>query len=1124
MLSIFDTHSGFHPPTHTTLALPHTPPQPTPTPTIRRAPPTQSRIKGWFDRILSPTARGPVREQQQQQELPIEQFVDRVVDFSSEYSSPAWGASRVCGPPRAYPAYGDQQETWAPRGYGPEYSKEFLVLAFRRPVHVEKVRIWETNCPGAVVRLSVAELPFSNDLFQAVPLPSAASSSLSPSLPPGDWAEPPPRDIRLPPPEAFTVIWSGTPQDAPKVSRIFEPRLKVKGVKAQLLRIDIDLTSSSTWYEVDAVSLVGVPAIEEAPPAEVIAQQELWGSTTPPSPPPVSTPENVGQWVSNVLDFSSQYGVASWAAYNVVGPPNVYPAFGDFAEAWAPSRFGENAESLVVLVDRPVRVAEVIVWETLEPGAVVRILALPLSPRELVETAVLGAPLSPPGADRLEKIRAHGLGFSSPPAFDEWAVLWSGETQFKDLSRRARIFRPELHRKDIELDTAGASTWPEIDAIQIRGSIVPRSASIADLYHSLPVPLPPLAIHGTSADQQSASPICSLDEDSFACIAQYLHVSALGRLAQTCRILNAFLRNDRFLKSRIQHLRILSTAASLAPLFGDFAFSPAVDTPAAAAAANPHTILLTAPPPPPPQGVYSITELVAAFGESMLLRPAPALCLHGHLRYGQACRCPPSGQLPIRRGGGTSHTVDVAEPPHGAYVEMPDTLLFFQAAHTIEMWFRVVEPVQWTAHAAIDSTAVQRERGGVLFGGQLLHATEAAPDAYWWNHASLYVGVDGRIRKTVQAADAPILTGPHVADGRWHHVAVTGDAVVQQLFVDGALHDACEVPLPSAEPDQFANHTVFFQIGTGLLATEYPGAPSYLRPPPPPPTDAGEAGGAGEENAATTSAAAPQQQQQQQAAQQQAAQPQPPAADWCAFTGDITEVRAWRTALCEADVRALMRVAIVGDHAANRVPLLRDAERRARRRRWERAEAGEEGGDGVEGGGDVELDEEEEDEDETTALAAEDVRPDVMVADADEVEPFLAVGGGGAVGEVDAAAASAGAAAGAGEPTLAASPRRFVHRHLLYRVSGGAGGCRYAGNGEPRRRAALLHRAAEEEWGLRGDARGSATVDVVRRRDARVGAVLQRRVAGGPVAWKGVFRPVRVRGGFVGTPWEAAGV
>ncbi|KAI9361995.1 hypothetical protein DFJ73DRAFT_8667 [Zopfochytrium polystomum] len=289
-----------------------------------------------------------------------------------------------------------------------------------------QVRIWETNAPGGVVRLSVAEFPHPD-----------FSPSMEADL--TGWA-PLPKPNPILSEECFTTIWSGAAEVAPRVARIFEPELHLKGVKAQILRIDMDFSRFTDWYEMDAVSICGPPVI--ADPSAVTVKETVEESE-----------KAVGQWVTEVLDYSTEYGNPGWAAFQVVGPPSVYPSLIDSADTWAPRVHNRGPEHLVVRMDRPVRIEQILVWETLNPGAIVRISALPLTPIEAAETGVLGGPAKPRaigksyrGLGWIEATGTSGTPDSLPTA--GWELLWSGPTQFQQQTA-ARIFQPQLHRSDV---------------------------------------------------------------------------------------------------------------------------------------------------------------------------------------------------------------------------------------------------------------------------------------------------------------------------------------------------------------------------------------------------------------------------------------------------------------------------------------------------------------------------------------------------------------------------------------------------------------------------------------------------------------------------------------------------
>jgi hypothetical protein len=79
------------------------------------------------------------------------------------------------------------------------------------------------------------------------------------------------------------------------------------------------------------------------------------------------------QWASTVRGFSTQYSASSWAADRVLGAPDVFPAHGDLANAWA-SRGADDADEWIeVGYAQPVRVRAIDIFETYNPGAITAI-------------------------------------------------------------------------------------------------------------------------------------------------------------------------------------------------------------------------------------------------------------------------------------------------------------------------------------------------------------------------------------------------------------------------------------------------------------------------------------------------------------------------------------------------------------------------------------------------------------------------------------------------------------------------------------------------------------------------------------------------------------------------------
>ena len=85
-------------------------------------------------------------------------------------------------------------------------------------------------------------------------------------------------------------------------------------------------------------------------------------------PAPVTPPAPI--WATTVRGFSTQYTDTSWSAQRALGAPDVYPASGDNANAWASRDADAPVEWLEVGFDTPRRLRGVDIFETYNPGAV----------------------------------------------------------------------------------------------------------------------------------------------------------------------------------------------------------------------------------------------------------------------------------------------------------------------------------------------------------------------------------------------------------------------------------------------------------------------------------------------------------------------------------------------------------------------------------------------------------------------------------------------------------------------------------------------------------------------------------------------------------------------------------
>jgi len=75
-------------------------------------------------------------------------------------------------------------------------------------------------------------------------------------------------------------------------------------------------------------------------------------------------------YVSEVIDFSSQWSTGSWSAQKLLGPPDVYPHHRDDTSAWASSTANSQREYLELHFSQLRQISAVIVYENLYPGTI----------------------------------------------------------------------------------------------------------------------------------------------------------------------------------------------------------------------------------------------------------------------------------------------------------------------------------------------------------------------------------------------------------------------------------------------------------------------------------------------------------------------------------------------------------------------------------------------------------------------------------------------------------------------------------------------------------------------------------------------------------------------------------
>jgi hypothetical protein len=136
----------------------------------------------------------------------------------------------------------------------------------------------------------------------------------------------------------FEVVWSRPVAVAPPASRLFTATFPATMFPVSEIRIELFSPLVPGYNDVDAVS---------------IGYQDR--ATT-------------SQWASGLVGFSSEYG-AQYAATSALGPPDVYPAYGDLGGAWASLTPDNQFEYLELSYSTPQPINYVSVYETYAPGA-----------------------------------------------------------------------------------------------------------------------------------------------------------------------------------------------------------------------------------------------------------------------------------------------------------------------------------------------------------------------------------------------------------------------------------------------------------------------------------------------------------------------------------------------------------------------------------------------------------------------------------------------------------------------------------------------------------------------------------------------------------------------------------
>lgn len=287
------------------------------------------------------------------------QWIMAVTGFSSEYSN---SSHQILGPPDVYPNTMQSEFAWTPFvncsacGVVTDEDEDdiedqdddlqadphqWLEFVIRHPVRVSGIEIFETNAPGACVKIQLL-----ND-----------------------------RGI-------MTTVWEGGAQRNLTGARIFAPPLEPMANKTQMIRLEFDMTNWTDAYQIDAVRVTAeaqtgwVTSVDDFSSQyhpEVFAATEILG---PPDAYPSYGLSPVA-WTHSRLGAGAEWLELVLSRPQIVGAVHIY-------ETNAPGR------CVKISLEYPDGGWDV-VWEQQSPSVlsgVARIFAPPLAPRSYVTSRI----------------------------------------------------------------------------------------------------------------------------------------------------------------------------------------------------------------------------------------------------------------------------------------------------------------------------------------------------------------------------------------------------------------------------------------------------------------------------------------------------------------------------------------------------------------------------------------------------------------------------------------------------------------------------------------------------------------------------------------------------------------
>ncbi|MFT6815122.1 MAG: hypothetical protein ACJAZ3_001021 [Sphingobacteriales bacterium] len=145
----------------------------------------------------------------------LSQYADKVIDFSSEYSTTHWSAMQLLGAENTYPDYGDLTTAWASKTA--DGQREHLVLEFDTSQFIKQILIFETFNPGAIDTVYINNIETNN------------------------WKK----------------VYTSSANFIAHESSILEIQIPSESFKSNRIRIAINSPAVESYNEIDAVKIVG---------------------------------------------------------------------------------------------------------------------------------------------------------------------------------------------------------------------------------------------------------------------------------------------------------------------------------------------------------------------------------------------------------------------------------------------------------------------------------------------------------------------------------------------------------------------------------------------------------------------------------------------------------------------------------------------------------------------------------------------------------------------------------------------------------------------------------------------------------------------------------------------------